>query len=62
MVDELGTLDEVVAAKWRLKSYDVSPSRPQFPLVGALLEGAQGWSIATASQAPRLEMICTIPG
>jgi protease IV len=41
LVDEIGTLDEVVAKNYNVKAYDFSPSRQGF---GALMSGFQGIS------------------
>ena len=39
LVDEISTLDEVVATNWGLKSYDFGPSQDTFGLFSASLEG-----------------------
>jgi protease IV len=38
LVDEIGTLDDVVAAKFALKTFDFGPGRPGIPFLSAALE------------------------
>jgi protease-4 len=56
LVDEIGTLDEVIAATWGVKSYDFGPNQESFGLWSSTFEGfAQSLADALVARvAPQL--------
>lgn len=38
IIDEIGTVDQIIKESWGLKSHDFGPSKPQIPFVGAVVE------------------------
>ncbi len=54
VIDEIGTVDQVIKETWNLKPYNFGPSKPQLPFVGAMVEWTRGLVAEIAAQSTGL--------
>jgi protease IV len=55
LVDEIGTLDEVIKTKWKVDAYDYGPRASNVPLMGAAADWMRGLVMKTAQPAMALQ-------